>query len=380
MKVKKIEFRDKIHIYYSHKGKVLRKSTGIKVRDQYKKDNQKIIIGLYQRIEKIITEYAKENGVFPSVSFVNGQLKTEELQDPTVVELMERFIAYKRTTSIRATSLPVYGNLLTGIKEFEADKFKYPIKPEDINEEMLNKFQMFLSLKRDLNSNTIKKRIKHFKEFLFYASKKGYIELSDELKKYRSVKKYDPYFETLTKKELNQLLRIKLSGMKEKIRDEFVFMSLTGLRYSDFIGLSKNHIDEDRIVKTAVKTGNEFKVPLSRKAREIWEKYNYDFPIYAGPVFNRTIKDVLKEMKPFQVEVMVKRETYNKIKETPKVRWRLCSAHTARRTFVTIALLEGISVPVVSTWVGHSKIDTLNAYFDKLKDALPSDKEKINFL
>ena len=44
--------------------------------------------------------------------------------------------------------------------------------------------------------------------------------------------------------------------------------------------------------------------------------------------------------------------------------YKLVTTHTARRTFINVALESGVSVAVLRRWVGHANLEQLLQYAD----------------
>ena len=114
----------------------------------------------------------------------------------------------------------------------------------------------------ELSDNTLLKRFDSLQEFIKYLYKVKIIswfpsEISDLRKLYKA---YSPSFTTLTKDELKNLYEFKIDfdhddHRYEYVRDVFIFMALTGFRFSDVLALDKKmNIRGDKIVKYPQKT------------------------------------------------------------------------------------------------------------------------------
>jgi len=176
------------------------------------------------------------------------------------------------------------------------------------------------------------------------------------------------------------LLPLKLK-MQEQIRDLFILQCMTGLRYSDLHDLTKYDINSGVIEREAIKTRDELRIPLNDIAIEIFEKYNYELPKYESQVVNRVIKDILKDKPEFQVLEQIKTKYYNKetVVETVE-KWTLISTHTARRTFITNSILEGLIINDIMKMTGHQKLETLQVYIEKYKPVSKADVNRLNFM
>ena len=122
------------------------------------------------------------------------------------------------------------------------------------------------------------------------------------------------------------------------------------------------------IVKDAVKTMNEIKIPLNEKALQILVKYDFRLPRYEGQVINRVLKEILMKVPEFQLLERHKVETYGRvIKDTTVPKYQLITNHTARRSFITLCVDANIDIKTIMKMTGHKKLETLNIYIDKAK-------------
>lgn len=101
-----------------------------------------------------------------------------------------------------------------------------------------------------------------------------------------------------------------------RIRDYYVFLCLTGIRFGDFVSINENNfaIKKDGTVTFSLftqKTRIKIEFPLPKQAKEIAERYNYRFDYYTNQAFNRTLKELFKNEGLFDDDVIVYRETLN---------------------------------------------------------------------
>ena len=118
------------------------------------------------------------------------------------------------------------------------------------------------------------------------------------------------------------------------------------------------------------------RIELNKYSKAILDKYkNETFPYnMALPVIsNQRMNEYLKEMgKLCELNTPISEVYYkgNVRIENVSPKHELLSTHTARRTFISNALMKGIPVDVVMKWTGHSDYDAMKPYIaiaDKAK-------------
>jgi len=158
----------------------------------------------------------------------------------------------------------------------------------------------------------------------------------------------------LTIQEVDKLIKVELSPNSRNLnhaRNMFVFSCLTGLRFSDVIGLKYRNIktNPDSIELTMEKTSKPIVIPLLPKAKEIISKYRKNcIPKEEKPVFpniaNATINKKLKELM-----------------ELAGIKKHI-SFHCARHSFATSLLHSKTSLPHLQMLLGHSNIQDTMIY------------------
>jgi site-specific recombinase XerD len=83
--------------------------------------------------------------------------------------------------------------------------------------------------------------------------------------------------------------------------------------------------------------------------------------VYANASQNRMLKKIGKEIGLTERKVTTK--YYGNQREDSIVsKWQLVGTHTARRTFITLALERGMRPEVVMKITGHKKLSTMQLY------------------
>lgn len=287
-----------------------------------------------------------------------------------------------------------YISACNAIEDFEYD-FNCTLRLNDIDEDFLDDFKDFLAeehkdtkehtykCKGGMVNKTINKRLECLSAFVrsFYKDieKAQFIFESRILRNDRNKE-----IIRLNKEEIKELYNRELKdNSKNMIRDNFVFLCLTGLRFGDFVSISKANfvMGKDGLVTLSLytqKTNIRVEVKLTKQAKEIAERYDYKFDGYTNQAFNRAIKDLLKEEELFEDEIVTYREVLNQ-KPLPikMLRREKITAHTARRTFISMMIENGVQPIHVMNMVGHTKMSTLQIYIDRFS---PKAENAINVL
>ena len=373
--MKIIKVGNKVCIYYSFQGKVLRYASGIDWDKRNTTDNKKVITSYLGRLQEIVNKYKIEKGTNPSREFVKEELsKGLVKKKETLLEFYDEFYNSKlQDINVKPQSRKDYVSLKNALTDYELDKKKLVLTDLTLN--FMIAFVRYLSNSRDgeqyltkgkLNDNTIRKRLSFLKSFFRYLEANKIYEVPNDAKSY-SVDSYKTPIVTLNDQELKALWEWD-AGKYEKVRDIFVFACMTSLRYSDIITLRQEHITDNIITKTAHKSRKEkekYVVPLNKISKQILEKYKYNLYHYESQPFNRELKEMAKASKLFDTdEVFTKYSGGQKIEVTEK-KHKLISSHTARRSFITRCIVKGVPLNQLMAMSSHVKLDTLTKYIDK---------------
>ncbi|RZK24819.1 MAG: site-specific integrase [Flavobacterium sp.] len=226
-----------------------------------------------------------------------------------------------------------------------------------------------------LTNNTIAKQIALFKTFMHWAVDRGYTA-NLTYRKFRA-KKEEVDIIYLTKPELMTLYKKDLSDKKalEKVRDVFCFSAFTGQRFSDVAGLKPEHIKENTWHLVSKKTKTRIQVPLNVFALTILKKYITEgkgLPVISNQKTNKHLKE-LGELAEINEPITLTRYIGSKplIRTEPK--HQFIGTHTARRTFVTLSLENGMRPETVMRITGHKDYNIFRKYI-KLTDKVASNE------
>lgn len=252
-------------------------------------------------------------------------------------------------------ALNTYKRHETSMKLFqEFLDYKYHAKDMAINEvnlEVLQKYQHYLMTVRHNNNNTTVKYLKNLGKVLHLAVSRRLIVSSPLEEMKLKIEPVDKDF--LSKEELLRLSNKIFEVQRlEQVRDVFLFCCYTGLAYVDVYSLTVNDIVEEEgrfwIKKARHKTNIMCHIPVLKPAKEILDKYaslGYTTGKLLPVLSNQKMNAYLKEIAAI---VGINKEL---------------TTHTARHTFATtVTLANHVSIENVSKMLGHSSIRMTQHY------------------
>lgn len=305
-------------------------------------------------------------------------------------EHLDNFIKHKRSIFQPAT-IKTYLTLKKSLQEFE-EASGYKVDFCSINSIFLTLYTKYLIEDTGVINNTLAKRIATLKAFLSEMKAQKINGFSD-YKAFSASRNYDTTIMYLTEQELHQIQNLKLENTTaEQIRDVFCFACHTGLRYSDWGGLTPANIvtvSHDGKTVTALKftmfkVHKEIIVPLNDYALSVLDKYKdwsmstgRLFPVYTNQETNRTLKLLAKDAKINDLIVEIKKSGANRITySNPK--HEILTCHDARNTFATLYLEKGGRPEILKKLLGHSDIKQTMRYVKITEKAIIADHLKIS--
>ena len=249
------------------------------------------------------------------------------------------------------------------------------IRQGNVDEDFWNSFRdkYFVGIKKFSNPST-NKYLKGFKQFLRYAKKKGIIKNDIDFDDFKYLDEIEPFKIALKFHEVEKLLTLDLSNdpRLDRVRDLFALEILTGQRWSDMAKvLDVKHFSDTNISIYQTKTGEKVTIPLHPKLKThlayIFKKYPNGLPEISNQKFNEYLKEVCTKAGFDKQHSWVTLTGKKKISQTD-FRYNLCSSHTGRRTFCTLALNSGINAEMIMKVTGHKTYDQFREYV-KVDDA-----------
>ena len=168
--------------------------------------------------------------------------------------------------------------------------------------------------------------------------------------------------DTLSPKEVQQLLDFKYVNLKHKTRNQTLIELLyaTGLRVSELCNLKIGDLQlEESTLRTRGKGNKERIVPIANKTVVILKNYLFEDRLNYCKNQNESHLFLSQQGKPLS-----RQRVWQIVKEcafSAGIKKRI-SPHTIRHSFATHLLENGASLRVIQEMLGHSDISTTQIY------------------
>jgi integrase len=284
-------------------------------------------------------------------------------------EVIEEFINVY-TDTLSYGHLRMFGIMKRSLQHY-ATKPSLPC--ELLTSKFINQYTYYLVAKGVENS-TIKGYLKRMKRVVRYGNDHLNIQFNIQFDLINQLKDKLNFVVFLNREEVEQFAKVvaKTPG-EEEVKNGFLFRCYTGIRFSEMPYLDVNNLDDGVLSFYIPKTSKSHQIPLNRKALELLKKVKRFNPI-SQQKENQYIKILAKRAKIDRPVQRIKLSgSVSTVETFPK--WKLCSSHTARRTWARIAYDAGVDILKISRYIGHSDISTTLKYighkdtdFDELKN------------
>lgn len=216
---------------------------------------------------------------------------------------------------------------------------------DEMSRQFIEDYEFYLKTERKCSHNTTTKYLKNFKKITRIALNKEWLKKDPFAEIRFSLQQVDRDF--LEKHEIEKMYNKEIDIERlAQVRDVFIFCCLSGLAFSDVKQLTAEHISIDVngnkwIRKPRQKTKNMCNIPLLEIPLKILDKYK-DHPycqtkgVLLPVLCNQKMNAYLKELA-----------------DICGIKKRI-SSHSARHTFGTYALANGVSIESVAKMLGHS--------------------------
>lgn len=239
----------------------------------------------------------------------------------------------------------------------------------DIDEDLLNRYQEELRNKHKNKPNTIHSNLKTIRRIFSIAVRKKLISSeSDPFRNY-DLKTEKTNRDFLSEIELKRIAELDLSDNPrlEKYRDIFIWTTASGgLRVSDVVLMQKRNYDNGYLHIIIRKTNTPHRIKLPTLAIKIIQKY-----ISACDTPNEFVFDMVPNNLDLEDAIAVDRAitaataSYNNaLKEIMKLAGinKQISSHSARITFISLAINMGIDIRTVQSIATHSDLKMTSRY------------------
>lgn len=297
-------------------------------------------------------------------------------------------------TRKRHPTIKDYISSANAIEDYEYDT-KSQLYLSDITEDFISDFCEWLAdehvstkehkykCKGEMVNKTINKRLENLSAFIRAYYKDN--ATADMVMDGRLGDSKQTRVIALTLDEVKELYYRELKNPNHnKVRDYFVFLCLTGLRFLDLTLLTETNFLRQkngvyRLSYISHKTKVEVEFDLTSKAQEIAVRYNFQFKDYTNQGFNRALGELLEQEHLYEDEISVIRNVLKKKIQTKVYRRDKISAHTARRTFISCLIAKGVPPYQVMTMSGHKRFTTMEVYVMKFSPEMQGASKKLEF-
>ncbi|MCI5082142.1 MAG: site-specific integrase [Saprospiraceae bacterium] len=322
-----------------------------------------------------ITDFKKE------LNYRTGrEIRPEEgkLNVP-LMKFIPVFIDQKvNATNAKPDSWKVFKACFQHLVNFANEHYNGKLNYEDIDWNFRAEFEDWLyKAPRSLSKNYAGKLMTTLKRLLNEAMERDYHNNNIHKKRGWNIKKEHLSKVVLSFEELEEIFKLDLSNNKrlEPIKDAFLIGAYSGLRFSDFTRLKPEHIIKDQgaemIELYTQKTGTLVVIPLSPILKQLLEKYNFQAPTtISNQKFNQYIKEVC-ELAGITNKVRQKKNVAGKRVDQEIEKFKLISAHSARRSFATNFYQLGFPAVELMQITGHATEKQFMEYIniDKRRNA-----------
>ncbi len=377
-----------IYLFFSYNGKRLKYSTGEKIAPRnWKVDSQQVrrsytgsveinnhLRALEEKAFSLFRQYTSE-GKKLSTAILRAELDDAFNRLPkdqlTFFDVYDEFVNTTKA-KVHSRTTQKYLTLKNHLAAFQK-KTRYPLDFDNINIRFFDKFLFYYMDELGLLNNTIGKYISTLKTFLNWATERDYNTKLDYIRFKAYKEEADIVFLEYT--ELMKLYELDLAQKPrlERVRDTFCLGCFTGLRFSDIKQLKPEDIKNDVIQIKSYKTKETLRVPLNQFAKAIIDKY-LPYPDFLHVISNQKMNNYIKELCELaEINEPITLTKFRGVEriEITKPKFQLVSTHTARRTFVTLSLEQGMRPEIVMQITGHKSYKIFKKYIkitDKVKE------------
>ncbi|MEQ1554365.1 MAG: site-specific integrase [Ferruginibacter sp.] len=297
---------------------------------------------------------------------IHSELESAITSSKTLYSYYEEFLE-ERQSKFAPSTIQKYVYLKKALKDF-SEKYNAQISFKNMNEKFIIQFEKYFLVDRKVYNNGLGSYIKNLKVFLKWSSEKGY-NTFNEYKKFAIYREEADIF-PLTEEEITIFENASFTGLKEDIRNVFLFQIYTGLRISDTQRLNPLHVNKKTNFITkfrAKKTGSDLTIPLTKKTLAIIEKYKHLhlegqlLPIINNQVANRYLKIMAEDLGLTHL-VIYNREKGITREQFTERRCDIISTHDGRRTFITYCLSKGMGAQMIMSITGHKNYKSFERY------------------
>lgn len=253
--------------------------------------------------------------------------------------------------------------------------FSPNLRFSDVNLDFRDRFIIKLRDK-GLMTNSIGGHIKKLKWIMNAALDRDLHTNRSFKKKSFSVPKEESDQVYLTRKEIAQFSKYKLSESHRRVADTFVLNCSLGMRFADLPQIKESnfvkHGNDYQLHMIQAKGNQKVVIPIPREALTLLRKYKFTCPVFRNDQmisvqkFNEYLKEAAQACKLNSIRQIKVGSEVDACELSKLIR-----SHTARRSFATNLYLDGIPTQQIMAVTGHKREETFLLYIraDQLSKA-----------
>lgn len=294
-----------------------------------------------------------KRGIQPSLSSLKEAWREYTRPSAKLVDFAREML--NNSTTRREATRRSYSTLFNSL-----EKFRPGTLIQDVDYSFVCKYDAWLKL-HGSGHNTRVCRLRLLRTIMIEAAKRKIIEESP-FSRYKIPAMINKRG-FLSQDLLQKIERLRFVGSQAKIRDIFLLACYTGLRFSDIATLRNENLVKGWIVKKMVKTQIEVRIPIrdvfDGKAEELFKRYGSVNALCSNVGSNATVNKHLKEI-------------FTLVKCNDKG----YSFHTARHTFASLLMQQGVGISTIQRLLGHSSVTTTQIYAEVTPEVIQEDLRK----
>lgn len=313
--------------------------------------------------ERVVELESKEISLWKSGRDISLRLLREEIRNSSSPQFLPFMANEIEKGRIRESTRDNRYTTYYLLKEYSDE-----VTMDELTPYFVSKFESWMCAK-GYHTNTIAKHLTHLRIYVNAAILRGMMSEEDNPFHKRRIN-HRPFTHThLTPFELEKLERLTVPPRLQHLQhvlDAFLFCCYTGLRYSDFVRLTKANIQRGTahtwINTECQKTGASISLPIDLlfdgKALALLNSYSDDVDAFFHLPSNSTVDKRLEA-----------------ISRLAGLRKHF-SFHSARHTNATLLLMQGVNVTTVQRLLGHKNVKTTMNYCEVINQTIIKELKK----
>lgn len=324
------------------------------------------------RINNIYDDMLKDEGFATAQKVKLSFLGVGVMDDAILKVFNDQNENFERMVSKGKRSQNTYNKYKTvynHLSEFIRERYhREDMAFRELTSDFIREFDFFLRIDKECTHNTVWVYTMPVIALAELAIKKGLIRQNPFEDYEISMEETDRSY--LLKEDVEKLMLLKPSKSKyELVKDLFIFSCFTGLSYIDIQKLKWSNIQSffdghQWIISRRKKSDVASNVRLLEIPKRLIDKYRgvtrneYVFPVPSNATCNSHVKKLIEE-----AEIITEQKV---------------TFHTARHTFATMLLTEGVPLESLSKMMGHKNISTTQIYAKITSQKISKDMDLVS--